>query len=474
MLHTPASAVLVVAAALVATAFLLIFGRLFFRYVLGPIRRAFAVIGRRVLAPIYRVTLRPLVRAIRRIFKLAAKPAKHGAPSGAGAAPYKALVNLLEDNSLAMKALGEVPESVKSLIDSRGLLFGKTNANRVIAGFHETLTIEDAKANIELARRYYEKSVDEQLVSPTFLYEDVEEATIIEILRDADMSFFYVLRLIRRNVARNVLKSLALMMIIVALFPFALNSFVVRADFLHTMTTVNIAIYAAICLAALGFAFIVRQYHGMAATYNGLQLNQFVGTYFRWLQNQYKSAATAFSNILSDRTTRLDTVEANASTWFINLHWISARQYFLDLYVRNIMFQIRRDWLWVQLGIPLLLFVIVVPLSWVVLESYSPSLQATLSQHLGTDVSSAAFTASWSAWTLWPSMALFVIGMAFSLKGGLDRLWDEVAVHSWPSFHAMDIKDAIERNIGPIVREVVDKRRNPYGTSMPPPGQGGS
>jgi hypothetical protein len=51
----------------------------------------------------------------------------------------------------------------------------------------------------------------------------------------------------------------------------------------------------------------------------------------------------------------------------------------------------------------------------------------------------------------------------WSLRGLLKEFWHEITARGWLGFQTMDVKAMIEKNIGPIVREVVDRRRDPMG-----------
>ena len=467
MVHTPVPGALVLAAAFVATMVLILFGRLIlrllFRFFFRPIRKIVALIWRRIVIPFCRWILRPFVKLARR--KLAGgvripTPAKRGAPAGIGAASFRALVLFLETGSLADIALGAVPESVKVRVDQKGSLFHYTNANRAVEGMLESLSIDEARANIELAKKYYEKTIDNDQVSPAILYEDSEEALIIEILRDADTTFFWVLRGIRKNVGGNIVRILALMTLLVAAFPFALEW--LTAGFQHQWTTPNIAVYGVVILIFFVVLVLLRwTFYANSARYNGQHLNYFVQTYFSRLLNQYKSAATSFSNMLNDRTARLDAIDANSSVWFVNLHWLSARQWLLDLYVRNIEFQIGRDRMW---------HLITVPFSFGLLFSASLlCINYFVTRYLGMQVSTT-YKLNWSAWTTAVPFGVMLLTYFMAWRKLLHGFWEEITPQGWPTFHAMDFKEAIEKNIGPIVREVVDKRRNPYGAAAPPGG----
>jgi hypothetical protein len=451
MVDAPYSAYLLIGAALLATIVVLRFSRLIarilIRSLLRPLGKGLAVIGRVLWRPFHHIAVRPFVSRARQIAKGGAgikAPAQTGIQSGAGAAPFKALARIVEKGTAAEEALGEVPQDVISLFEKKWLPFRFVSANRAGVGLHETLSIEDGRANVEIAKKYYGRTIDNERVKTAILYEDSEEALIIELLRDADLVFFSVLRQFRVYVDRNIMWFLGILLVLltaagfaVLMLPLWLNKLEVFVVFLFVVLAARVVYY-------------------FAAVNNGTHLSLFVQTYFSRLSNQYRSAATAFSNVRNDRTAPLDEVETTANIWFVNLHWMSARQWLLDLYLRNCEYQIYRDKWWRIILMPVAFaFILGISIIWI---------GQLLSKYFGI---SASLAFDWGGWS--EVLVLLMVGACILLSRGLLRaFWSEVSTESWPNFGTMDIKDAIERFIGPTVREVVDKRRNPYGGAPAP------
>jgi len=459
---------LAIAGIFVLIAIFLITARGLIRLLLRPLQRSAAAAGR-LLAPIYRVTLKPIILLLRRLLRALlglAEAAQPSSPIQVGAAPYKALLHLLDMHSMAEMELGQVPRDVKNLLDRKGHVFRSVNANHAVGGVHESLTPEEANRNLDTAGKFYEKSI-EHGVNPTILYEDSEEALIIGVLKDLDTTFFYVMRRIRRNVSRNIGKVIIIMTAIVIVSPLIISYF--AAPFagkqgISALTTGDASSlkYIFACAVLILALVLTRYTYSTSARYNGQQFNHFVQTYFSRLLNQYKSAATAFSNVLNDRITPLNAVESNANLWFLNMHWLSARQWLLELYVRNMMFQVGRNWMWSLLLIPIALFAIAFAL-FLLLASEAMTILAFTSSFSSRD-----FTPLASLWTWLPAGVLFILYL-FALTDLLKKFWDEIAPSEWLGFRTMNIKDVIRQTVGPIAREVVDKRRNLYGTQPPPP-----
>jgi hypothetical protein len=443
--------------AFIAGVLVLLSARSVIRVIVRPIRRVVSFVVRRIVLPVLRFLLRPMLRWLRRL-KFVGRlfsPTRQSSPLAA-TIPYKLFVLFLEKESLASTALGDVPASVRDLVTRTGWIFRTVNANRAAEQLQEALTLDDACTNLDLSTKYYENDVESERTSPGILYEDSEEALIIEILRDSDTPFFWALRTLRRNVSRNIVKILAIMTAIVGIFPFAIECVIARLTPRWGLN--EWVIYLMVIAGFLFFMYLVRyMLYGFSATTNGQKLNYFVQTYFSRLLNQYQSARAAFSNILNGRTATLDTVEINSKIWFTNMHWISARQWLLGLYVRNIAYQFLRDRLWHLLFVPASVIILLVLLYTV--WHYI----AVFLVDIGIQ-SATAMSMNWGPLTLVPLAVLFAFYL-FAWSGLLHRFWDEIRSQGWPSFRNMNIKQVIESDIGPIVRELIAKRRNPMGSS---------
>ena len=458
MSKTPVPGPVIFAIVLIAAVALLLAGRPLLRLLLRPVRW---LLGG--FATVFRV----LRRVLRRAFGLARRGVA-AEQVEITSVPYKALVHVIDMTSLAEQELGEIPQPVRKMVERQGIFFRSANANRAVDTLQGSLSLDDAKRNLESARKYYEKPMDEK-VSPGILYEDSEEALIIGILKDVDLTFFYVMRRINRNVSRNVLKVIAVMTGIVVTFPFFAGSIDLRvAD--PQKFNFNALLYAVVCGGFIGALALCRLFYSNAARNNGQHFNYFVQTYFGRLLSQHKSAAAAFSSVLNDRTSELETVEQNANIWFLNLHWLSARQWFLELYVRNVIFQIGRNLLWYYLTVPVF-FLIVLPVLYFGLPAAAYAVAAAVAPLVGASVNPGDMPRHWGPdWSLpqvfIPGLVLLA-GYAWSLTGLLTKFWYEVTTQGWLGFKNMDVNGVIARNIGPVVREVVDRRRNPYGQRRP-------
>jgi len=404
---------------------------------------------------------RVLARIFRPIARLVAS-IRPDRPLRVGPGPYKAVLHLLDLNSLARTELGEIPRDLQRLVKRKGIFFKYVNGNRVAEELDGSLSPAAAEANLQNAIKFYGRTVEDE-INPTVLYEDSEEALIISTLRELDVAFFYVMRRISRAVSRNIVKIIAAMTALVIVFPFVLSFVMEEAG--PPDQGVSALLYLAVCVVFFATLILTRMFYGMSARYNGQYFQYFVQTYFSRLLNQYKSAQTAFPNVLNDRTSSLDDIQNRSNLWFMNIHWLSARQWFLDLYVRNMRFQIGRNGLWAVAMLPAALFLSV----WLVYWFFSHAATEVaefLSKSAGKNVSITGFYIYRSWWTVVPSVCL-LLTYGIGLMNLLGNFWDAITPSGWPSFRTMNVTKIIEDNVGPIAREIVDRRRNPQGRSAP-------
>jgi hypothetical protein len=446
---------------------LLIVGRRIIKTLFRPIRRLLGAVIRYVIAPIYNRTLRPLVR----LFRQSAKQSPAAQRIQVGVAPLTAILHILEMNSAAQIALGEVPKSLVNLVHREGLFFRAVNANRVVDGVPDSLTLDDAISNVKSSEAYY-AGVMTHDVSPSILYEESEEELLINILKVVDLSFFYVLRRINKNVGRNVIRVVAVMTGMAVVFPYFITALVDVLDLPNHATEANVLIYLLACASFILVIVLFRWAYSYSLLKNGFHFNYFVSTYFSRLANQYKSAAASFAGVMNDGTLGLDAVEKQSNVWFLNLQWLASRQWFLELFVRNTMFQIGRNLWWFTLVI-LLSFGAV----WWTMEIGVPYGLHEIGPWLNTSglarlPKEPQPSFEWNYYTVPPSALFFAVYLV-CLSGLLTRFWGEIGSSGWLDFRQMDIKKLVEKNVGSLVRDLVGKRRNPYG-QVPPAGPSAS
>ena len=135
------------------------------------------------------------------------------------------------------------------------------------------------------------------------------------------------------------------------------------------------------------------------------------------------------------------------------------------------LFQMSRNLLWSYLGVPFFIL-IVLPFLYFELPRFFHEWHEYVSGSHSLPASHAS--AVWTLGLQWhsplvylPTAGLFVLYLR-SLRGLLDKFWNEITSEGGIDFRSMDMKGTIEKNVGQLVREVVDRRRNPYGQSAPP------
>jgi hypothetical protein len=424
------------------------------------------VAGRGVLKALFtpfRKLLAFTIRALRATVRIFRGQASANAQQRVkvGVAPLTALLRILELNANARIGLGDMPKETEAMIHREGTFFGAVNADRVADGVTDSLTPEDAAANVALSDLYY-AGVMTYDVSPAILYEESEEELLIGILKDSDRSFFAVLRRLKKNIGQNVIRIVAMLTGLVFVFPYLASlAILMLRDKTGQWAVLNGTYYVLLCLLFFLLMVFFRWAYSNSATKNGFHFNYFASTYFSRLANQYKSAATHFANVLNDRQLDLDTIESESNKWFLNLQWLAARQWFLELFARNIIFQIGRNMWWYAL-----IVVASAVGAWWFIEYGLEWILTPFAGHIPT--ARLQPTLIWS-WEMVAPFALLLVTYFFTLGGLLARFWSQINSAGWLDFRKMGIKGLIESTVGSLVREVVDKRRSPYGSGPPPP-----
>lgn len=418
------------------------------------------VAGRGILKALFtpfRKLLALAIRALRGTVRILRGQARANAQQRVkiGVAPLTALLRMLELNANARIGLGDMPKETEAKIHREGLFFGAVNADRVVDDVTDSLTAQDAAANVALSDLYY-AGIMTYDVSPAILYEESEEELLIGILKDADRPFFSVLRRLKRNIGQNVIRVVAILTGLVFVFPYLASlAIMILRGHDGRWQVLNGTYYVLMCLVFFLLMVFFRWAYSNSATKNGFHFNYFVSTYFSRLANQYKSAATHFANVLNDRQVGLDTIESESNKWFLNLQWLAARQWFLELFARNIIFQIGRNMWWYAL-----IVVASAVGAWWVIEFGLELVLAPFAPHI--PAGKLQPTLVWSYEMAVP-FAILIVTYFFALGGLLSRFWAQINSAGWLDFRKMGIKGLIESTVGSLVREVVDKRRNPQG-----------
>lgn len=222
---------------------------------------------------------------------------------------------------------------------------------------------------IKAARRFFRGQVNVS-ADVASLYEDVEAANIISMFRTRDRDCYYLMHQMRRIINDNVRKlafvfsSVLLAILVVQLFlvgPLGLGAFG-SPPVPGVGETLWHRSIAGLMLCAAGAFVMWLVYYMEYAPYqrnNGRELRSFLSRYLSRQSDRYRdSLANARAVTVGDETNGAK-LSAEAQKWHKIMLWLSFRAFFIETFVRNILFQIGRNCGYYVVLVPFGLFVLV-------------------------------------------------------------------------------------------------------------------
>lgn len=341
---------------------------------------AFQIVRRAVLAVIrpaaraVRAVMKPIARMLRVLRLLPREPRPLAAPS----------VAALTTGTIGRAFAGgtETEEAIAKGA-KEGELEGMIQRNRQLlcswlAPVPAPRVAYDAKAaegDRENVRRFFSTPVPIYF-NPFNLYEDADSAFIVELFKDSDRRIFYVLSEFRKTINRNVLWLSVLFSMIVSIVAMANilastaidfhwlfriedsnyfpPSFQLLGSQLETKTVLNKFVFGALsCL--VGYAFMWLFYHTEYAQFqrnNGQQMNNFLQFYLDSISIYFgQISANAVETVAQER--EAPEMKRDTVLWMTSLQWMAFRAFFIECYLRNVLFQIHRNSSYYVLLVPI-------------------------------------------------------------------------------------------------------------------------
>jgi hypothetical protein len=215
----------------------------------------------------------------------------------------------------------------------------------------------------------------------TSLYEDVEAAITISLFRVRDRSCYYLLHQMRRLINDNVRKLAflysAILMAVLVLELFFLDrigqNVVAGATGRNGILGMGAAYWhrglGGLILCAAGAVIMWLTYYMEYSPYqrnNGRELRSFLSRYLSRLSDQYRDSMANARAVTVGDVANGAALSAQAQKWHKIMLWLSFRAFFIESFVRNILFQIGRNCGYYIVLVPLALFLLVVTTMWLV------------------------------------------------------------------------------------------------------------
>jgi hypothetical protein len=232
----------------------------------------------------------------------------------------------------------------------------------------------DADEDFEKARLLFEAEVSIE-ANPLNLYDDIHNAFIVSLFRNSDKACFYVLSEFRKAINANVWALAAVFSLIVSLVAVLNLTASTSIEFYRhlnlsslgipsTLTVLDVpidipgefnkAMFAVIsCAFGFGLMWLFYQLaYEQSQRNNGQQLNNFLNQYLNPIGRRFEGIwGAATQAVVGD--SEVHEMKRETVLWISNLFWMGSRVFFIEEFLRNILFQIRRNAFYTLLLVPL-------------------------------------------------------------------------------------------------------------------------
>jgi hypothetical protein len=324
-----------------------------------------------------------------------------------------------------------------------GILFHWINVKPAYMPDTSILSDQVSDTYAEVAKKFFSTQVNIS-ADIASLYEDVEGAIIVRLLRIRDRRGYYLLNEMRRVINDNVRKlsflysAIVFSVLVAGLFilpEFAraaepgLIGFVMRAGL------------GGLVLSAIGIFLMWLAYYMEYVPNqrnNGREMRSFLSRYMSRLSDRYRdSLANARAVTVGDETDS-GRLSAKATKWHKIVLWISFRAFFMESFVRNILFQIGRN-----CGF----YVVLVPLALIVLLAFTVLLMANI---LGLALL-PLFVAPGLAFYI--GFAVLVLLYVYFMSHAMKPI-DEMNQSDWLGFDDLNVDKGMDQVVGKYAEDV--------------------
>jgi hypothetical protein len=422
-------AVLLLLAAITVSALLVLLRRMVFRWILRPIGR-----GIRALA----LRLRFLSRLGRRA------PAKQK--------PVKSFLGL--SVGTITEAFTETEAAIAANFDKSSVVID-VNSRLACTWLRPSLD-DDAEYNRDAADDDFEKA--KQLfnadvpvsANPLNLYDDIHNAFIVDLFSKSDKGCFYILSEFRRVINTNVLVLAGIFSFVVSLVAVANLTVSASIDFYHGLGLASVrpistglawlglgdddlnkglfAVTSCIAGYLLMWVFYEMAYD-QAQRHNGREMDNLLVSYLANINVRFsKIHGSATQAVVGD--TDVDEMKRDTVLWIAILHWMAFRVFFIEDFLRSILFQIRRNSIYALFLVPAFFIFLIV----------ATVLVFGVQQLDVADFNSNIYRQN----TFYVAFPLLLYAYYRYLIGSLDPMSESIKAN-WAKFRELNILDAMSR-----------------------------
>lgn len=402
---------------------------------------------RRWVWQLFAGALRALAWPFRPVLRLFGR-SKKGAPATGAAAAAAVSAH----KTLTEAALGDDFDHEESYIQRQGVLFRWMMVRVGFMRMPEELTRETADAYGALARAFLGGRVPIE-ADPRALFEDIEGAVIADQFHDSDRGVLYLLNESRKLMNANVRKlavwfscilGAVLLVNILAndtglvqrlgLFAGMGDDAIVSAGQLTSLVVgAGSCLLAAMVMWALYYAEYSPYQRNTAR-----EMANFLTRYLARVNDHYRTAVGKAKSVTVGQERDSKHLADEAQLWMLNISWIALRVFFIETYVRNTVFQIRRNSHY---------YLVFVPTGFLIAL-------AIVLLGLGLFTARAPFeTIAALGWVFAVLFVLVVALYAFFLINAMKAL-EEIDQGEWISFHTLRLDAVVSDIVGKYAEDV--------------------
>lgn len=387
-------------------------------------------------------------RLVLRLFGLGKKSAPNRASEmgpGAWAAAVSGHKTLLEG------ALGDDFEHEESFISRQGLIFKWMMVRVGFMRMPEEMTDELAQDYARLADRFLGAQVP-IASDPRALFEDVEGAVIAQQFADSEHGLLYMLNETRKLMNANVRRLsiwLSAILSVVLIANIVLNAVGVvdalgplHGDLVGESTAgalnslmfgAGSCILAALVMWALYYAEYAPYQRNTAR-----EMANFLTRYCARLNDHYRTAIGRAKSVTVGEERDSKQLSAEARLWTLNINWLALRVFFIESYVRNVVFQITRNSSYYLLFVP---------------AAFMLGLLALFGLAAALDLFNPFATIIALGWVFPVLFILVGVLYAFFLGNSM-RALEEIDQGEWISFHTLKLNQVLGEVVGKYAEDV--------------------
>jgi hypothetical protein len=136
----------------------------------------------------------------------------------------------------------------------------------------------------------------------------------------------------------------------------------------------------------------------------------------------------------------VDEMKHDAVLWITNLRWMAFRAFYIESYLKNILFQIRRNSSYYLLLVPVLFVALLLAVTWVM----------CLPEFNVLNLESAIYRQN----SFYLFFAILLLAYYQYLRRSVSFIWESIEQHDWFKFRELDIQDAMTKILDAYVTQL--------------------